>query len=108
MESKRVKLIKKYLSKNGRLDKYLTQLVKLYHEKPTHKALNIFLKKPLTAIAAFKCLILLQTLICEESVSIPLCSMILQGITFSSEKDFDSIISQKYLNPYRLFLQKRC
>lgn len=78
MESGRIKTVRKYLKQNGRVDKHLAKISKLYKEKPKHPALSLFVMKRLGADEAFKYLILLHVLIHDQAIDLDLCSYLLQ------------------------------
>lgn len=59
LESKRIKTIRKYLSKDERLTDDLIKITKLYKEKPQHYALSTFLNTSLSPIIALKFMMLL-------------------------------------------------
>lgn len=108
MESRRIKEVRKYLKANGRVDKELAKISKLFKEKPMHPGLTLFVMKKMGADQGFKFLILLHVLIHDQAIDLDLCAYLLQEVSFKLDSSFDQFISQKYLNDYKLYLQKRC
>ena len=108
MESKRIKAVRKYLRSNGRVEKELVKISNLYKEKPAHPALSLFVMKRLGADEGFKFLILLHVLIHDQAIDLNLCAFLLHEVNFELNSPFNQFLSQKYLNDYKLYLQKRC
>lgn len=82
MESGCIKAVRKYLKQNGRVEKELVKISRMYKEKPQHPTLSLFVMKKLGADEGFKFLILLHVLIHDQSIDLEPCSYLLQEVRF--------------------------